>query len=225
MCKKKDSDFCTELGVDPGKWSKRCPLPPPKHFEECLDTFINAYYEAKKGNISKSLKLLMETRSDDLRDWFVKHGQMSGHYYRVNGLQLSVPAPFDGKYEEKKKPSRTLERQVFTRDGYRCRYCQTRVLDFKVLQKFEKLVGRSNFRASAETNDLRHGVTFFFRATADHVVPLTRGGQTTLENLVTACWNCNIGKLNALLSQMGIEDPRKHPTEAKLKWDGMLSDD
>jgi hypothetical protein len=32
-------------------------------------------------------------------------------------------------------------------------------------------------------------------------------------------------RVKALLYRMGIEDPRKHPTEAKLKWDGMLSDD
>jgi len=29
---------------------------------------------------------------------------------------------------------------------------------------------------------------------ADHVVPLSVGGETTLSNLVTACWDCNHGK-------------------------------
>ena len=217
------AEFCTELGVDPQKWSTRCPLPPPKHLEECLDFFIQAFTAAKKGNLTKSLELLTQTRSNELREWYVEHGQMSGHEHRVKGLELPPPPPFNGEYEKNKKPSRALEKQVFLRDGYRCRYCQTRVLDFKVFQKMEKLVGRENFRASADTNKLRHGITFFFRATADHVLPLTRGGQTTLDNLVTSCWNCNIGKLNALLSQMGIEDPSNYPTEEKLKWDGMLS--
>ena len=215
--------FCTELGDDPQKWSTRCPLPPPKHLEECLDFFIQAFTEAKKGDISKSLELLTQTRSNKLREWFVEHGQMSGHEHRVKGLEMPPPPTFNGEYEKNKKPGRALEKQVFLRDGYRCRYCQTRVLDFKVFQEMEKLVGRENFMASADTNKLRHGVTFFFRATADHVVPLTRGGQTTLNNLVTACWNCNIGKLNALLSQMRVEDPINHPTEEKLKWDGTLS--
>ena len=215
------AEFCTELGVDPQNWSARCPLPPPKHFEGCLDFFIQAFTEAKKGNITKSLELLTQTRSNELREWYVEHGQMSGHRHRVNVLNLPKPKKFIGELD--KTPSRALETQVFLRDGYRCRYCETRVLDFKVLQEMEKLVGRENFRASADTNTLRHGITFFFRATADHVLPLTRGGQTTLDNLVTACWNCNIGKLNALLSQMRIEDPSNYPTEEKLKWDGMLS--
>ena len=218
------AEFCTELGDDPQKWSTRCPLPPPKHLEECLDFFIQAFTEAKKGDISKSLELLTQTRSNKLREWFVEHGQMSGHEHRVKGLEVPPPPPFNGEYEKNKKPGRALEKQVFLRDGYRCRYCQTRVLDFKVFQKMEKLVGKDNFRASAGTNDLRHGITFFFRATADHVVPLQGGGRTTIENLVTACWNCNIGKLDALLYQMGIEDPINYPTYENLKWDGMLSD-
>jgi hypothetical protein len=217
-----DAEFCTELGVDPQKWSTRCPLPPPKHLEECLDFFIQAFTAAKKGNLTKSLELLTQTRSNELREWYVEHGQMSGHRHRVDVLNLPKPKKFIGELD--KTPSRALETQVFLRDGYRCRYCQTRVLDFKVFQKMEKLVGEENFRASAGTNDLRHGITFFFRATADHVVPLKGGGQTSIENLVTACWNCNIGKLDALLYQMRIEDPINYPTEEKLKWDGMLSD-
>jgi hypothetical protein len=217
-----DAEFCTELGVDPQKWSTRCPLPSPKHLEECLDFFIQAFTAAKKGNLTKSLELLTQTRSNELREWYVEHGQMSGHRHRVNVLNLPKPKKFIGELD--KTPSRALETQVFLRDGYRCRYCQTRVLDFKVFQKMEKLVGEENFRASAGTNDLRHGITFFFRATADHVVPLKGGGRTSIENLVTACWNCNIGKLDALLYQMRIEDPINYPTEEKLKWDGMLSD-
>ena len=217
-----DAEFCAELGVDPQKWSTRCPLPPPKHLEECLDFFIQAFTEAKKGNLTKSLELLTQTRSNELREWYVEHGQMSGHRHRVDVLNLPKPKKFIGELD--KTPSRALETQVFLRDGYRCRYCQTRVLDFKVFQKMEKLVGEENFRASAGNNDLRHGITFFFRATADHVVPLKGGGRTTKDNLVTACWNCNIGKLDALLYQMRIEDPKNYPTEEKLKWDGMLSD-
>lgn len=31
---------------------------------------------------------------------------------------------------------------------------------------------------------------------ADHVIPQSKGGPTTLENLVTACFECNIGKSN-----------------------------
>jgi 5-methylcytosine-specific restriction endonuclease McrA len=34
---------------------------------------------------------------------------------------------------------------------------------------------------------------------ADHVIPRSKGGPTTLENLVTACAGCNLGKSNKSL--------------------------
>lgn len=35
---------------------------------------------------------------------------------------------------------------------------------------------------------------------ADHVIPQSKGGPTTLENLVTACMACNLGKSNKILT-------------------------
>lgn len=35
---------------------------------------------------------------------------------------------------------------------------------------------------------------------ADHVIPASKGGPTTLDNLVTACIDCNLGKSNKTLS-------------------------
>ncbi len=36
---------------------------------------------------------------------------------------------------------------------------------------------------------------------ADHVIPESKGGPTTLDNLATACFDCNIGKSNKDLSE------------------------
>lgn len=35
---------------------------------------------------------------------------------------------------------------------------------------------------------------------ADHVIPRSKGGLDSLENLVTACWECNAGKSDRLLT-------------------------
>lgn len=56
-----------------------------------------------------------------------------------------------------------LRFDVFSRDGFRCRYC-----------------GR--------------GPTQGVLLEADHVVPRAVGGPDVLDNLVTACWDCNRGK-------------------------------
>lgn len=44
--------------------------------------------------------------------------------------------------------------------------------------------------------------------TLDHVIPKSRGGQHTWDNLVTACMKCNNKKDNFLLEEIGITIPR-----------------
>lgn len=60
---------------------------------------------------------------------------------------------------------------VFSRDGFRCRYCGISVDEGATLH-------------------------------ADHIVARSAGGPTTLENLVTACLDCNLGKSNKVLTRL-----------------------
>jgi 5-methylcytosine-specific restriction endonuclease McrA len=48
--------------------------------------------------------------------------------------------------------------------------------------------------------------------TFDHVVPKSRGGRTTWENVVTACTICNLKKSNKLPGECGLH-PRRRPSE------------
>lgn len=40
--------------------------------------------------------------------------------------------------------------------------------------------------------------------TVDHVVPLSRGGSTSFQNCVTACYQCNIRKANRSIKEAGL---------------------
>ena len=46
--------------------------------------------------------------------------------------------------------------------------------------------------------------------TFDHMVPRSRGGRTTWENVVTACMVCNLGKGDRLMAECGMH-PRVKP--------------
>jgi hypothetical protein len=43
------------------------------------------------------------------------------------------------------------------------------------------------------------------KLTVDHVIPRSRGGQDTWENMVVACSPCNVKKGNTLLEQTGMK--------------------
>lgn len=222
MCRG-ESSFCTELGTDPEKWSQKCPLPPPDYLGVSLNYFIESYKLAISGKKDEAISVLQETRSVELREWYIEHGSYSGHKHRVNLLKKPLPEKYAGKLDVKKDYSVKQQREIYQRDNYTCRYCEMRVVDERVLEKMERMTGHENFRYSGDSNAIRHGLIFYIRPTVDHVIPRSYGGLTDLNNGVTSCWNCNYGKLNALLYQMEMLDPRNRPAINENLWDGLTS--
>ncbi len=92
---------------------------------------------------------------------------------------------------------RRFRRQVtntflFARDGYSCQYC-----------------GRH-----------RRELGYRESLTRDHVVPISRGGDNSWKNVVTACSRCNLRKGNLLPSECGLTllaEPRV-PNHVELIW-------
>lgn len=70
------------------------------------------------------------------------------------------------KHTTKRDPSDRLKVQVLMRDGNRCRIC------------------------GVECSDGLHNIHF------DHIIPWSKGGETTLENLQVLCSDCNEAKGN-----------------------------
>lgn len=92
---------------------------------------------------------------------------------------------------------RKFRRQVtntflFARDGYRCQYC-----------------GRHK-------SQLR-GREFLTR---DHIIPISRGGLNTWQNVVTACSPCNNRKGSHLLAEVGMHPMHSphEPNYVELVW-------
>jgi hypothetical protein len=58
----------------------------------------------------------------------------------------------------------------------------------------------------------------------DHLLPDSRGGETTLENLVITCAPCNYGHHHFTLEEIGLIDPRTAPAHDRRgmdSWDGL----
>lgn len=76
-----------------------------------------------------------------------------------------------GRYKENVEETMVsaIRTAVFKRDNYTCVYC-----------------GKRLSRRSTATQENR--------PTADHIIPKSQGGDSTEENLVTACRKCNLEK-------------------------------
>jgi hypothetical protein len=218
MCRK--AKFCVLLGNDPSVWSKQAPLPPPIWFEEQLLLFRDAVSKAANGEGMEAIRILQTIRSDEMRTWFIEHGQMSG-YHRAKRLRILAPKRLLDTLD--KVPLAHYERLVFERDSYACRYCGLRLISKPILTAFERVIGVPEFRTSAKlSNEEQHGIVHAFKIVADHVVHHKCNGRTHPDNLVTSCPACNYGKYNYTLEQLGLDDPRER-SPVGTSWDGLTS--
>lgn len=56
------------------------------------------------------------------------------------------------------------------------------------------------------------------QATLDHVIPLSRGGPTSRDNLVAACPGCNVAKSDQLLESWYRQQPFYEPGREWAIW-------
>jgi hypothetical protein len=208
MCRGKTS--CDILGIDPEKWSKTHLLQVPEFFEEALETFSVAIRELASGDQKKSLERLNECKSELVGNFFIEHGQQSAYFRVRNKKQVDLLNKAAKSINPSPRLLPKVEKLVFLRDSYRCRYCGLRIISKEVFSEYSRIVGPEYFSVERE-NSKRNGLTLGLRGVADHVEPFASGGLTEIENLVTSCYSCNFGKAGYTLDQVGIEDPKLRP--------------
>jgi hypothetical protein len=114
-------------------------------------------------------------------------------------------------------PSGEATKALFARDGWRCRFCDCRVVPPKVRTAMRTALPGAIPWSKTEGF---HGGFIAMSASVDHVVPYSAGGTNEEENLVTACWSCQFGKDAYSLEEVGLLDPRARPP-VKDGWDGL----
>jgi 5-methylcytosine-specific restriction endonuclease McrA len=121
--------------------------------------------------------------------------------------------------EGRRMPTAAVTRQVFARDGYRCRFCGSKVIVKEARMAFINAL--PTIVRWGSKNRERHFGLAVLSASIDHVVPFQRGGGSEdPANLVTTCSPCQFGRGHCLLDEMQLEDPRRYPPTVD-GWDGL----
>ncbi len=216
MCRGKN--ICSELGANPNEWDIYSPLPTPHWFADQLDIFESAVNDFVAGDKESCLAKLKQIRSEEITNWYIEHGQMSG---RHRNLILKVPPTptIDISLRDLIRSPKKIQDAVFERDGYKCRYCGNKLLSQVFIRLFIKKLGSQLFQRG-ETNVTTHGIIHIAWPVADHVIPWNKGGLTNLENLVSSCATCNYGKDGYTIEQLGIQNPFNREPSLD-KWNGL----
>jgi len=117
---------------------------------------------------------------------------------------------------------RALEEEIAARDGYWCRFCGIGVVRRKIRDAIRKAYPDA-VRWGA-TNKGQHAGFQAMTACFDHLLPYSRGGATSLENMILACWPCNNGRTSLTLAEVELLDPRDRtprPAPGWEQWDGL----
>lgn len=204
MCRR-PAVVCSALGADPAQWPTTQPLPTPPGAREAARAVTAAVEAARVGDADAVREVLLPLGQLPLQDWFCDHAQ---HAYRFRAAQFcrGPVVPVAKALRDRPYPVAAMERDVYLRDAGRCRYCGIPVHLRGDLRRVSALAGEELF-AMGSTNRTRAGAMMITRASADHVVPVTQGGRTSLDNLVTACWPCQFGKSSFTPEQLGMRSP------------------
>ena len=144
---------------------------------------------------------LLAGRPEQAAEWF-------------EGLQLPRRLAVGGRPLAAKEQWR-----LFRRDGFTCRYCAKQTIFVPVLRILsrtypQQLPFHPHWRWEAT-----HPVYWTHGCSLDHLIPVSRGGTTTVANLVTTCYQCNSIKQHWLLEE--LRWTLLPPPQADCRWDGL----
>ena len=195
---------------------RRCLMAPILHYELAADLLSTAADSLLSGDFARCSALLVQADMRELRDFSYKvAGPISFEVHRQIKMPRFTPTPIEGI---KRMPSKKIERQIYHRDGWRCRYCGSRVISKEARNIFQRHFPRE--ARKGRTNEDNHFGLATLSATLDHILPHKRGGSNETENLVTACGPCQFGRGVWLLEEVQVEDPRIRPPILD-EWDGL----
>lgn len=118
----------------------------------------------------------------------------------------------------------SMKRALIARDGHHCRLCGIPLVRAAIRKLLtEHYPDAARWTGQKET--LQHRGLQVLWLQYDHVVVHSRGGETSMENLVVTCPACNYGRDRFMMCEVGLRDPRtavRRPTwEGGQSWDGL----
>ena len=201
-------------------WAPRhCLLEPiPEIFQavRLLDSAIDAHVS---GDQAEAAHLIKQADIPEIVVWTeALWGPKSVQVHRLRQTANSPPVLPASRRVSARMPTLSSKRKLIERDGYHCRYCGIPVIDEKV-RKAVMQAYPDELRWGRKNSE-QHSAFQCMWLTYDHVLPYSRGGDNSYENIVVCCQPCNCGKEDATLSELGLIDPRT-VRPRRSEWDGL----
>lgn len=200
-----------------------CIAPPIPEVYEAASLLKEAVDAHLRGDAKAAKVALRAADIPAIRTWSTPLGigVAKHHLYRPGDLPPVLPK--DKRFQPRLAGT-DLKRDLVARDGHHCRFCGVPLIRAEVRKLLSKLYPKEVPWAPYDVEG-QHAAFYPMWLQYDHVVVHSRGGETTMENVVVACGVCNFARDRFMLEQVGVSDPRTHvrlPTwGGRLDWDGL----
>ena len=177
-----------------------------------------------EGDTSGAAELLEQANLKEVwtftdRAW--GKGAAARYDFQIN-TDLPPHLPFPLR-PQPRMPNTSTRKAAIERDGYHCRFCGIPVIDASLRRMFT--IAYPTAAAWGTTNISQHAAFHCMWLQFDHLLPNSRGGSSSLGNIVVTCAPCNFGRMEATLEEARLLDPLTLAPpvvwELHAQWDGL----
>ena len=203
---------------------KRCIFEPISEIFEAARLLNEAVSAHLEGRSNEAERLLRKANIWEIHEWSEK---MWGKQPRDwSGYDPNPPPVLP---EQRRAPEYIpvgVKKEILKRDGYICRFCGIPVIDKRAKKILKQAYPETIPIENNMSNEGKHKAFQAMDWNPDHLLPRSRGGTNTQDNLVVACAPCNCGRGERTLADMKLEDPRRRPVRktplhGPIGWTGL----
>jgi 5-methylcytosine-specific restriction endonuclease McrA len=140
-------------------------------------------------------------------------------YHRYRKIPHAPPHLPPAERVPDRDPSSPEKRAIVERYGRHCMFCGIPLIRKEVRHAIQKAYP-DHVQWDSGNNLKQHAAFQCMWMQFDHVLPHSRGGDNSIENVIVTCAPCNYGRGSWTLAEVGLEDPRER-VSFTTSWDGI----
>ena len=193
----------------------RDPIPEIFEAAELLDRAVVAHLS---GNQDRAQALIQAADMPIIGEWLDTIWSGYNNAFRAIRHVPDLPPVLPKELRHKPRDATpAMKRALIERDGFRCRLCGIPLIRPEVRKRLNVLYPDAARWTGVKPSEQHRGLQVMWLQ-YDHVVVHSRGGETSMENIVVACPACNYGRDRYMMSEVSLRDPRSHPRSPN--WSG-----
>jgi 5-methylcytosine-specific restriction endonuclease McrA len=201
----------------------------------CMRQPIPAIYEAARllseavdahlaGDRATAADLIAQADLPKVREWTESlwgsaiRNPATLHHHRYRDMPGAAAKLCKAERQPMRNPSEVEKQELLKHWGFNCAFCGIPVIRTEVRSALVHAYPELNLWG--RSNATQHAGLQCLWVQYDHVVPHSRGGDSSVGNVIITCAPCNYGRNDRLPEELGLIDPRSRPV-ARTEWDGL----